>query len=226
MIDLLKQFVDFFLHLDVHLGQLIADYGTSTYAILLAIIFAETGLVILPLLPGDSLLFAAGAFAALGSLNPWLLFGLLSLAAILGDTVNYWVGAKVGPKAFSGKIRFLKKEYLDRTTHFYLKYGAKTIVIARFVPIVRTFAPFVAGIGGMNYATFFAYNIVGGVLWVGVCVWTGYFFGNIPVVKDNFTLVIFAIIGISVVPVALEAFKGWKAGRGKGVDAVPGVGDI
>jgi len=226
MIDLLMQFIDFFLHLDVHLGELIAQYGTYTYGVLVAIIFAETGLVVLPLLPGDSLLFAAGAFAGLGSLNPWILFGILSVAAIVGDTVDYWIGAKVGPRAFSGNIRFLKKEYLDRTKHFYAKYGSKTIVIARFVPIVRTFAPFVAGIGGMNYATFLTYNIFGGILWVGVCVWAGYFFGNIPVVKDNFTLVIFAIIGISVMPVVIEAIKGWKAGRTKGVDAVAGAGEI
>ena len=226
MIDFVKRVIGYFLHLDVHLGELIRDYGTSTYAILFAIIFAETGLVVMPLLPGDSLLFAAGAFAALGALDPWILFGLLSVAAILGDTVNYWIGARVGPKAFSGNIRFLKKSYLDRTHAFYEKYGAKTIVIARFVPIVRTFAPFVAGIGGMNYATFITYNVVGGVAWVGVCVWAGYFFGNIPVVKENFTLVIFAIIGISVLPVVIEVVKGWKARRGKRVDAVPEVGDI
>ena len=226
MIDLIRQFVDFFLHLDVHLGELIRDYGTSTYAVLFAIIFAETGLVVIPLLPGDSLLFAAGAFAALGALDPWLLFVLLSVAAIVGDTVNYWIGAKVGPKAFSGNIRFLKKEYLDRTKHFYAKYGAKTIVIARFVPIVRTFAPFVAGIGGMNYATFIVYNVVGGMVWVGVCVAAGYFFGNIPVVKENFTLVIFAIIGISLLPVVIEALRSRKTEPVKGVDAAVGTGDI
>ncbi len=209
--DMLRWFVDFFLHLDVHLGELIRQYGSTTYAILFAIIFVETGLVVMPFLPGDSLLFAAGAFAALGSLDPWLLFGLLSVAAILGDTVNYWIGAKVGPKAFSGNIRFLKRAHLDRTKEFYERYGSKTIVIARFVPIVRTFAPFVAGIGGMHYGTFITYNVFGAVLWVGVCVWSGFFFGNIPVVRDNFTIVIFAIIGISVLPIVFEMIKARKA---------------
>ncbi|MEO5825559.1 MAG: DedA family protein [Gemmatimonadales bacterium] len=209
--DMLRWFVDFFLHLDVHLGDLIRQYGSTTYAILFAIIFVETGLVVMPFLPGDSLLFAAGAFAALGSLDPWLLFGLLSVAAILGDTVNYWIGAKAGPKAFSGNIRFLKVEYLDRTKEFYERHGSKTIVLARFIPIVRTFAPFVAGIGGMRYRTFITYNVVGAVLWVGLGVWTGYFFGNIPVVRDNFTIVIFVIIGISVLPIAFEAIKARKA---------------
>lgn len=209
--DMLRWFVDFFLHLDVHLGELIRQYGTTTYAILFAIIFVETGLVVMPFLPGDSLLFAAGAFAALGSLDPWLLFGLLSVAAILGDTVNYWIGAKVGPKAFSGNIRFLKQAHLDRTREFYDRHGSKTIVIARFVPIVRTFAPFVAGIGGMHYGTFITYNVVGAVLWVGVCVWAGFFFGNIPLVRDNFTIVIFAIIGISVLPIVFEMIKARKA---------------
>ena len=225
MIDLLKQFVDFFLHLDVHLGELIRDYGTGTYAVLVAIIFAETGLVIIPLLPGDSLLFAAGAFAALGALDPWILFGLLSVAAVVGDTVNYWIGARIGQRAFSGNIRFLKREYLDKTRAFYDRHGPKTIVIARFVPIVRTFAPFVAGVGGMHYGTFITYNVFGGVLWVGVCVWAGYFFGNIPVVKENFTLVIFAIIGVSLLPMLLGMLRSAKARR-RGVDAAEGASQI
>ncbi|HRP08151.1 MAG TPA: DedA family protein [Gemmatimonadales bacterium] len=211
--DLIRQFVDFFVHLDQHLAEIISRYGTGTYLILFLIIFAETGLVVMPLLPGDSLLFAAGAFAALGDLNPWLLNALLVAAAILGDTVNYWVGKKVGPRAFSGEIRFLKREYLDRTQGFYQRHGGKTIILARFVPIVRTFAPFVAGVGEMNYPRFLAYNVVGGVVWVTLFVWAGYLFGNIPAVKDRFSLVILAIIAASVIPVAVEIFRGWRQGR-------------
>lgn len=213
--DLLRQFVDFFIHLDVHLGEIIRNYGTWTYAILVLIIFCETGLVVLPLLPGDSLLFAAGAFAALGDLNPWLLNGLLVAAAILGDTVNYWIGKAVGPRAFSGNQRFLKREYLERTQRFYDKHGGKTIILARFVPIVRTFAPFVAGVGTMNYPRFLLYNVVGGVVWVTLFLWLGYLFGNIPAVKERFSLVILAIIVVSVVPIALEMLRGWgKRERG------------
>ena len=159
-------FFDLFLHLDKHLGEVIKDYGAWTYLILLVIIFCETGLVVTPFLPGDSLLFAAGTFAALGVLDPIWLFVLLSLAAIAGDTVNYWMGAYIGPRAFSGNIRFLKKKHLDRTHAFYEKYGGKTIIIARYVPIVRTFAPFVAGVGAMNYTRFIVYNVVGGIAWV------------------------------------------------------------
>jgi len=223
MIDFVRQVVSFFLHLDVHLAELIRDYGTWTYAILFGIVFAETGLVVMPLLPGDSLLFAAGAFSALGALNPWLLFALLSVAAVLGDTVNYWIGARIGPRAFSGNVRFMKKEHLDRTRAFYARHGGKTIIFARFIPIVRTFAPFVAGVGGMDYSRFIAYNVVGGVVWVGVCVGAGYFFGNIPVVRDNFSVVIFAIIGISVIPVLIEAVKGWRGRRDNGVDVTSGT---
>jgi membrane-associated protein len=171
------------------------------------IIFLETGLVITPFLPGDSLLFAAGAFAALGALNVWVLFVLLSVAAILGDTVNYWIGHYIGPRAFSGNIRFLKKEYLDRTHAFYEKYGGKTIILARFIPIIRTFAPFVAGIGAMTYSKFIVYNVVGGIAWVGIFLFGGYFFGNLPFVKDNFTIVILAIIGISVLPGVIEYLR-------------------
>lgn len=199
--DFLKTTIDFFLHLDKHLAEIIAQYGTWTYAILAAIVFAETGLVILPLLPGDSLLFAAGAFAALGSLNPWILFFLLALMAVVGDTVNYWVGAAIGPRAFTGEIRWLKREYMDRTHAFFERHGGKTIILARFVPIIRTFAPFVAGVGTMSYPRFLAYNVIGGVVWVGLFVWAGYFFGNLPVVRDNFSLVILFIIGISVIPI-------------------------
>lgn len=211
--ELIRQFVDFFLHLDKHLAEIISDYGTWTYGILFLIVFCETGLVVLPLLPGDSLLFAAGTFAALGDLNPWLLAGLLMLAAILGDTVNYWIGNRIGPRAFSGEIRFLKRDYLDRTRAFYARHGGKTIILARFVPIVRTFAPFVAGVGEMDYPRFLAYNVVGGVTWVGLFVGAGYWFGNIPVVKERFSLVIMAIILVSVLPIAIELGKGWMASR-------------
>lgn len=211
--DLLRQFVDYFLHLDVHLGELLRTYGTWTYAILFLIIFTETGLVVMPLLPGDSLLFAAGTFAALGDLDPWLLTGLLIVAAVLGDGVNYHIGKAIGPRAFSGNVRFLKREYLERTQAFYDKHGGKTIILARFIPIVRTFAPFVAGIGTMRYSRFLAYNVVGAVVWVTGFVWLGYAFGNIPAVKERFSLVILGIIGISVLPIALEMYKGWRTGR-------------
>jgi membrane-associated protein len=205
--DLLRSVIDLFLHLDQHLSQVIADYGVWTHLILFLIVFAETGLVVTPFLPGDSLLFAAGTFAALGSLDLWLVVVLLIGAAILGDTVNYWVGAWVGPRAFSGKVRFLRKDYLDRTHAFYEKHGGKTVILARFVPIIRTFAPFVAGVGAMSYPKFITYNVVGAVLWVGLFVPAGYFFGNIPAVRKNFTLVIFVIILISVLPIALEAVR-------------------
>jgi len=205
--DLLRSVIDLFLHLDQHLSRVIADYGVWTHLILFLIIFAETGLVVTPFLPGDSLLFAAGTFAALGSLDLWLLVVLLVAAAILGDTVNYWVGAWIGPRAFSGNVKFLRKDYLDRTHAFYEKHGGKTVILARFVPIIRTFAPFVAGVGAMSYPKFITYNVVGAVLWVGLFVPAGYFFGNIPAVRKNFTLVILAIIALSVVPIALEAIR-------------------
>lgn len=211
--DFLAQFADYFIHLDVHLGELISNYGTWTYAILFLIIFCETGLVVMPLLPGDSLLFAAGTFAALGSLDPWILCGLLITAAILGDTVNYWIGKAIGPRAFSGNVRFLKKEYLEKTQRFYEKHGGKTIILARFVPIVRTFAPFVAGVGTMHYPRFLAYNVIGAIVWVMMFVWLGYLFGNIPVVKERFSLVILAIIVLSVLPIVIEMYKGWRAGK-------------
>ncbi|MDR2018913.1 MAG: DedA family protein [Syntrophobacterales bacterium] len=203
--DALKTFIDFFMHIDVHLNAIIAAYGIWTYLILFFVIFCETGLVVTPLLPGDSLLFAAGSFAAKGALDmAWLLI-ILSVAAILGDTVNYWIGCILGPKVFSKeKIRFLNREHLDRTHQFYERYGGKTIVIARFVPIIRTFAPFVAGIGSMTYMRFIGYNVFGGALWIAVCVFAGFFFGNLPVVKENFSLVILAIIFISILPGIIE----------------------
>ncbi|MEW5693492.1 MAG: DedA family protein [Candidatus Hydrogenedentota bacterium] len=201
-------FIDFFLHLDKHLNEIIQTYGTGTYLLLFIIIFCETGLVITPLLPGDSLLFASGTFACTGALDHKWLFILLSLAAILGDTVNYWIGYKVGPKIFyKENVRFLNKEYLNRTHRFYEKYGGKTIVIARFIPIIRTFAPFVAGIGTMSYFRFICYNVFGGILWVWICVYSGYFFGNIPFVKRHFSLVILMIVFISILPGIIEYIR-------------------
>ena len=208
--DLVKQLVDVFLHLDRHLAEVVRDYGTFTNVILFGIVFCETGLVVTPFLPGDSLLFTAGALAALGSLDVWVLFLTLALAAILGDSANYWIGKKIGPRAFDGSIRFFKQDHLRKTEAFYEKHGKKTIILARFVPIIRTFAPFVAGVGSMNYGVFLAYNVIGGALWVAICVFSGYFFGNIAAVKKNFSLVILAIIFVSTLPILWEA---WKARR-------------
>jgi membrane-associated protein len=206
--EFITWFVDFFLHLDRHLAEVIQRYGASTYALLFLIVFLETGLVVTPLLPGDSLLFAAGSFAGIGALRLWPLFFLLCAAAILGDTVNYAIGARLGPRVFHySKSRFFNPDHLRKTHEFYEKYGGKTIVIARFVPIIRTFAPFVAGIGQMSYARFLGYNVTGGILWVSVCVFTGYFFGNLPFVKQNFSLVIIAIVVISILPAAIEYVK-------------------
>jgi membrane-associated protein len=206
--DFITSFIDFFLHLDQHLAEVIQRYGTSTYALLFLIIFLETGLVVTPILPGDSLLFAAGSFAGIGALSLWPLFFLLTAAAILGDTVNYAIGARLGPRVFHyPRSRFFNPEHLKKTHEFYEKYGGKTIIIARFSPIIRTFAPFVAGIGKMTYARFLAYNVTGGILWVSVCVFSGYFFGNLPFVKKNFSLVILAIVVISVLPAAVEFLR-------------------
>ncbi|HKQ97531.1 MAG TPA: DedA family protein [Candidatus Polarisedimenticolia bacterium] len=202
--EFLHAAIDLFLHLDKHLAEVISRYGTWTYLILFGVIFLETGVVATPFLPGDSLLFAAGTFAALGSLDVVLLMLLLSAAAILGDTLNYWIGRRIGPRVFNEKIRFLKREHLDRTHAFYEKHGGKTIIIARFVPIVRTFAPFVAGVGTMSYARFLAYNVVGGIVWVVLFVMGGYLFGNIPVVRENFSVVILAIIVLSLMPIVVE----------------------
>jgi membrane-associated protein len=203
------------MHLDTHLSALIQTYGLWTYLILFVVIFCETGLVVTPFLPGDSLIFAAGTFAAAKALNVWSLFLILAAAAVIGDTVNYWIGKIVGPKVFhKEKTRFFKKEYLDRTHDFYEKYGAETIIIARFVPIIRTFAPFVAGIGKMTYGKFLSYNVIGGVGWVAVFTFGGYFFGNIPFVKKNFSIVIMTIILISLVPAVLEVLKHRKKKAG------------
>jgi membrane-associated protein len=212
--EMIIKFIDILLHLDKYINVIIQNYGQWTYLILFLIIFCETGLVVTPFLPGDSLLFVAGAFASLGSLNlAWVLV-LLSAAAILGDTINYWVGNYIGPRVFQMEnSRIFKKEYLDRTHQFYEKYGPITIVIGRFVPIIRTFAPFLAGVGSMTYGKFLTYNVVGGILWIFSFTLAGYFFGNLPFVKKNFTFVIFAIIIISVMPTVIEYFRQRKAAR-------------
>lgn len=208
--ELIKSLIDFILHIDQHLVEIVSNYRTWTYLILFLIIFAETGLVVTPFLPGDSLLFAAGAIIAKpdSGLNIVLTCVLLIVAAILGDLVNYHVGKYIGPKAFSGKYKLLKKEYLERTQQFYYKHGGKTIIYARFIPIIRTFAPFVAGIGTMSYLRFATYNVVGGVTWVVSFLLLGYFFGGLPIIKDNFTYVIFGIIVVSVLPPVFEFFRG------------------
>ncbi len=209
--EIITFLIDLFLHLDEHLANIISQYGGWTYGILFAVIFLETGVVVTPFLPGDSLLFAAGTIAAIGSLNIYFLVVLLIIAAIGGDTLNYWIGHALGDRAY--KIKWIKKEYLDRTHAFFEKHGGKTIVLARFVPIVRTFAPFVAGIGRMSYGYFLTYNIAGGVLWVLLFTLAGFFFGNIPFVKTNFEYVIIAIVLISVAPMAYEAWKSWRESR-------------
>jgi membrane-associated protein len=206
--DLIHFFADFFLHLDTHLAQVIQAYGPWTYALLFTIIFLETGFVVTPFLPGDSLLFAAGSFAALGALDVRLLFVLLFAAAVLGDNLNYAVGRYLGPKVFHyERSRFFNPDHLRKTHQFYEKYGVKTIIIARFVPIVRTFSPFVAGIGSMGYLRFLVYDVVGGILWVGICLFAGYFFGNLPFVKKNFSLVVLAIIVVSLLPAVVEYLR-------------------
>jgi membrane-associated protein len=204
---LLETLIDLFLHLDRHLAEMVAQYGTAVYGLLFAILFLETGVVVTPFLPGDSLLFACGALAATGALDARLLLVLLPVAVVLGDNTNYHIGRFVGPRAFSSRTRWLKREHLERTHAFYERHGGKTIVMARFVPIVRTFAPFVAGIGRMAYGRFLAYSIGGGLLWVGVCIGAGYAFGNIPVVKENFSIVVLLIVAISLLPIVLEYLK-------------------
>jgi len=208
------QVIEFVLHIDTHLDLMIQQYGLLTYLILFVIVFCETGFVVTPFLPGDSLLFAVGTFAARGSLGLPVALAVLGAAAVLGDTANYWIGAVVGPAVFHKEnVRFLNRKHLDRTHEFYERYGGKTIVIARFVPIVRTFAPFVAGIGKMTYGRFLSYNVIGGLAWVLGFVMAGFWFGNIPVVKRNFTLVIFAIIILSVMPAVIEAFRQHRRAR-------------
>lgn len=205
---MLTQLLDLFLHLDKHLQLVIQQYGLWTYLILFVIIFCETGLVVTPFLPGDSLLFAAGTFAALGSLNLAAILALLALAAVLGDTLNYWIGWYSGPSVFNRpNSRIFKREYLEKTQAFYQKYGGRAIIFARFAPIVRTFAPFVAGVGKMDFRRFFIYNVIGGLLWVGICALAGFLFGNIPVVKKNFEIAILGIIALSLLPMALEIWR-------------------
>jgi len=203
--EFLKYFIDLFLHLDKHLDFFVSNYGVLTYLILFLIIFAETGLVVTPFLPGDSLLFAAGALAARGGLDVYLLIVLLLIAAILGDGVNYLVGKYLGPKVFAREYRLLKKEYLLTTQEFYEKHGGKAIILARFVPIVRTFAPFIAGVGAMNYSRFVIYNVIGAVIWVVSLVTLGYFVGEIPFVKKNLSVVALGIVFISVLPIIIQS---------------------
>ncbi len=203
----LSQVLDFFLHLDKHLGQIISDYGGWTYGILFLTIFCETGLVVTPFLPGDSLLFAAGALSAVGALNPHLLFLLLALAGTLGNTANYSIGHFVGPKVFTSNSRFLKREYLEKTHQFYERHGGKAVIIGRFLPVFRTFVPFVAGIGAMTYVRYTVYNVIGSTLWVGAFVYGGYFFGNLPVVQNNFSLVILVLLIIPGFPAAVGFFR-------------------
>lgn len=216
----MKTFLDLFLHLDKNLTAIISQFGPLTYIILFIIIFCETGLVVTPFLPGDSLLFIAGSLAAFGSLDITLLFLTLSLAAIIGDSVNYWIGSMVGKRVFHEKSRFFKKEYLVKTEKFYEKHGGKTIILARFMPIVRTFAPFVAGVGRMNYAHFITYNVVGGLVWVALFLFGGFFFGNIPIIKDNFEVSIFVIIILSILPGIIEYIKHKRHKKGDLEEAI------
>ena len=216
MLDLTKKLLDFILHLDVHLSEISANYGLWTYGLLFMIIFAETGLVVLPLLPGDSLLFAAGGLTALpeSGLNVHVLAFILFIAAVIGDSLNYWIGSKFGPAVFRREDSiWLRKKHLQRAHDFFEKYGGRAIILARFVPIVRTFIPFVAGVGSMSYRRFFSFNVIGGVIWIYAFIYLGFFFCNVPLVKKNFGLVIIAIIVISVMPIAIEALRAWRAHR-------------
>ncbi|MDB5729676.1 MAG: hypothetical protein JWQ00_2881 [Noviherbaspirillum sp.] len=205
------QFLDMILHVDKYLGTFIAQYGTAVYTVLFAIVFCETGLVVLPFLPGDTLLFLAGAFGASGAMNVWLLLVLLIVAAVIGNTVNYWIGSAIGHKVFTHNYRWLDKAALQKTHAFYENHGGKTIILARFVPIVRTFAPFVAGVSEMTFARFQFFNIVGALLWVVGLVTAGYFFGNIPIVRDHLSSIVLVGVGAAVVPVALGG--AWKLYR-------------
>jgi membrane-associated protein len=217
--ELIKSLIDFILHIDHHLVEIVQDYQTWTYLILFLIIFAETGLVVTPFLPGDSLLFAAGAIIAKPEtgLNVGLMLILLIIAAILGDLVNYHVGKFIGPKAFSGKVKLLKLEYLQKTQQFYYKHGGKTIIYARFIPIIRTFAPFIAGIGTMTYGKFATYNVVGAIAWVTSFLMLGFFFGGLPVIKNNFTYVIFGIIFVSILPPIIEMIREKRKPKAEGI---------
>lgn len=208
--EIIKLAIDFILHMNKYLDMIIQNTGNLTYLILFFVIFIETGLVVTPFLPGDSLLFAAGTFAGMGSLNIWILFFSLAVAAILGDTANYWIGHKLGERVFEMDSRFIKREYLEKTQAFYNKHGGKTIFLARFIPIIRTFAPFIAGVGKMRYSYFITYNFVGGIVWTFIMLFAGYFFGTQKFVQDNFSLVIIAIIIISVLPAVVEWLRNRK----------------
>lgn len=222
MIDLLKQILDLVLHIDRHLAELTSQYGTWTYGILALVLFCETGLVVTPLLPGDSLLFAAGAISALGSLDPKLLNLLLFLAVVAGDNVNYWVGRYIGPRAFTMNSRFFRRKHLERTHAFFEHHGGKTIVLARFIPIVRTFTPFVAGVGSMSYPRFLAFSLAGGAFWVSAFLWAGYYFGSIPAVRDHFSLVIIVILLLSVTPILVGVIREYLASRAAERRETPG----
>jgi membrane-associated protein len=211
--QILKGLLDFVLHLDKHLSPIIHEYGAWTYLLLFAIVFCETGLVVTPFLPGDSLLFAAGAFAANGSLSVWVLAAALIAAAILGDTANYWIGHFLGHRLLNARRRIIKPEHLAYTHEFFEKYGGKTVIIARFVPIVRTFAPFVAGLGSMSYGRFMSYNVIGGTAWVLLCTFAGYWFGNLPFVQKNFSLVVLMIIFLSLLPAVWEVVQARRRAR-------------
>jgi membrane-associated protein len=211
--QILKGLLDFVLHLDKHLSPIIHEYGAWTYLLLFAIVFCETGLVVTPFLPGDSLLFAAGAFAANGSLSVWALAAALIAAAILGDTANYWIGHFLGHRLLNAKRRLIKPEHIAYTHEFFEKYGGKTVIIARFVPIVRTFAPFVAGLGSMSYGRFMSYNVIGGTAWVLLCTYAGYWFGNLPFVQKNFSLVVLMIIFLSLLPAVWEVLQARRRAR-------------
>ena len=216
MFDLIRKLVDFIVHIDRHLAEIIASYGLWTYAVLWLIIFAETGLVVTPFLPGDSLLFAAGTFCAKPEtgLNVHLMAVLMWVAAVLGDTVNYWLGARIGPAVFKREdSMFLRKKHLERAHAFFEKYGGRAIILARFVPIVRTFVPFVAGVGRMDYGRFIAYNVLGGFIWIYFFLYAGYWFGGLPFIQRNFKLVILAIIIISVLPIVWEAWQAWREAK-------------
>ena len=206
-LEIIRTLIDFILHIDDHLVELVSTYGTETYLFLFLIIFVETGVVIMPFLPGDSLIFAGAALSANGSLNIFILFFVVFFAAVIGDTVNYHIGKAFGNKLLNWNNRFIKKEYIEKTSHFFERHGGKSIIIARFVPIIRTFAPFVAGIGKMHYLKFLSYNVIGAALWVLLFCIAGFFFGNIPFVKDNFSIVIIAIILISLLPAVIGAVK-------------------
>jgi membrane-associated protein len=213
MMDFLRQAIDFVLHLDTHLAAITADYGTWTYAILMLVVFCETGLVVTPILPGDSLLFAAGTIASLGTLDPVLLNLLIFAAVLLGDNVNYWIGRYLGPKAFAMDSRFFKRKHLEYTQGFFARHGGMTVILARFVPIVRTFTPFVAGVGAMTYPRFLGFSILGAAIWVTGFIWVGYFFGNLPIVRQNFSLVVLAILILSVLPMVVTVLKERRRAR-------------